>query len=202
AAFAGRPPKGRHATFSRLLFPGVRRTAHSRRETDVKSALPVPGQENIPALLSVAEQQQLSAVYMQRLLEVAQEYGVDGRVALRSVGLTPEMLQRRGARCTVGQRLRVLEYVRNARHIPGLGLLVGVRIMIHDHGIVGYAILSSARLRDAMNIIARYHQLSNPAVRFSYHVEGDDVVIREAPILPFDEYAQVYHLEEMLAAWI
>jgi AraC-like DNA-binding protein len=153
-------------------------------------------------LLNVAEQHQVSAVYMQRLLEVAQEHGIDVRTALQSAGITPAALQRRDAVCTVGQRLKILDYVRNTRRIPGLGLLVGVRIMIPDHGIVGYAMLSSARLKDAMNIVARYHQLSNPAVRFSYHIEGDDVVTRKAPILPFDEYAQVYHLEEMLACWI
>jgi AraC-like DNA-binding protein len=53
-----------------------------------------------------------------------------------------------------------------------------------------------------MGVIARFHQLSNPTVRFSYHVNDDEVVIDEAPIFPFDDVATRYHLEEMLAAWL
>jgi AraC-like DNA-binding protein len=154
-------------------------------------------------ILDIADKHEMSAIYLIRILEVAAETGsFDVDWMLSKVGLTRSELQRIGAQCTVGHRLRLLHAIMAMRDIPGLGLLVGRRIMVPDHGIVGYAILSSANLRSVMDIIARFHQLSNPTVRFSYRVVDDEVVIDEAPIFPFDDVATRYHLEEMLAAWI
>lgn len=155
------------------------------------------------SVLDVADKHRMSAVYIVRLMEAATEAGsFDLDWMLTSIGLSRRDLQGRDARCTVGHRLRLLHALTTTNDVPGLGLLAGRRIMVPDHGIVGYAMLSSATLRSVMDIIARFHQLSNPTVRFSYHVDGSEVVIDEAPIFPFDDVATRYHLEEMLAAWL
>jgi len=155
------------------------------------------------SVLDVADKHRMSAVYIVRLMEAAAEAGsFDLDWMLARIGLSRRDLLERDARCTVGHRLRLLHAITTTNSIPGLGLLAGRRIMVPDHGIVGYAILSSANLRSVMEIIARFHQLSNPTVRFSYQVDDDEVVIDEAPIFPFDDVATRYHLEEMLAAWL
>ncbi|MCZ8132230.1 MAG: AraC family transcriptional regulator [Steroidobacteraceae bacterium] len=155
------------------------------------------------SLLDVADKHRLSAVYIVRLMEAATEAGsFDLDWMLARIGLSRRDLEEKDARCTVGHRLRLLHAITTTNDIPGLGLLAGRRIMVPDHGIVGYAILSSANLRSVMDTIARFHQLSNPTVRFRYHLDGQDVVIDEAPIFPFDDVATRYHLEEMLAAWL
>jgi AraC-like DNA-binding protein len=171
--------------------------APARQARRLLSALPSR------SLLDVADKHRLSAVYIVRLMEAATEAGsFDLDWMLARIGLSRRDLQLKNTRCTVGHRLRLLHAITTTNDIPGLGLLVGRRIMVPDHGIVGYAILSSANLRSVMDIIARFHQLSNPTVRFSYHLDGNDVVIDEAPIFPFDDVATRYHLEEMLAAWL
>lgn len=154
------------------------------------------------SVLEIADRHRMSAIYIHRLMEVAAENGFGAQWMLERMGATRSQFQAKDSQCTVGHRLRLLHAIRETNNIPGLGLLVGRRIMVSDHGIVGYAILSSADLRGVMDIIARYHQLSNPAVRFSYHIADDDVVINEAPIFPFDDFAARYHLEEMLGAWM
>jgi AraC-like DNA-binding protein len=154
-------------------------------------------------ILEIADKHKISAIFVVRLMEVAAESGFFGLDwMLGKTGLTRAKLQQKDAQCTVGHRLRLLHAIRTTNDVPGLGLLVGRRIMVPDHGIVGYAILSSANLRCVMDIIARFHQLSNPTVRFSYQVIDDEVVINEGPIFPFDDFASRYHLEEMLAAWM
>lgn len=153
-------------------------------------------------VLGISDKYRLPAVLIQRMIEVATESGFDPDWLLTKAGGARKEFQSREAQCTVGQRLRLLNAIRQANDIPGLGLLVGRRIMVSDHGIVGYAILSSANLHSVMDIISRFHQLSNPTVRPSYHIDGGDVVISEAPVFPFDDFASKYHLEEMLAAWI
>lgn len=161
--------------------------------------LPLPKQ----SVLDVADKHRMSAIFVVRLMEAAAEaasFDIDWMLA--RIGLSRRDLQQKDAQCTVGHRLRLLHAITTTNDVPGLGLMTGRRIMVPDHGIVGYAILSSANLRSVMDIIARFHQLSNPTVRFSYHIDGSEVVIDEAPIFPFDDVATRYHLEEMLAAWI
>jgi AraC-like DNA-binding protein len=153
-------------------------------------------------VLDIADKQTMPGVYLVRLMEVASEHGYSHDWMLDQIGARGTDFSAKGAFCSVGQRLRLLNAIRNARPIPALGLRVGRRIMLSDHGIVGYAILSSADLGSALEIIARYHTLSNPTVRFSFYTSTDEVTLVEAPIFPFDNHAARYHLEEMLAAWL
>lgn len=154
------------------------------------------------ALATAVNQQTMPIVLLSRLMEVAVSHGF-GYDWMCTVADVPfEELSGQGAACTISQRLRLIDAIDARRPIAGLGLLAGRRIQISDHGIVGYAILSSANLFDALEIISRYHPLSNPAVRFTYHVDGDNLILFEAPIFPFNDVQNRYHLEEMLAAWI
>jgi AraC-like DNA-binding protein len=153
-------------------------------------------------VLHIADKQMMPGVYLVRLMEVASEHGYTHEWMLDQMGARGTDFSAKGAFCSVGQRLRLLNAIRNSRPISALGLRVGRRIMLSDHGIVGYAILSSADLGSALQIIARYHALSNPTVRFSFHASTDEVTLMESPIFPFDDYAARYHLEEMLAAWL
>lgn len=153
-------------------------------------------------VLDIADKQAMPAIYLFRLMEVASERGFSRDWMYAQIGAAPADFQKKGATCTVGHRLRLLNAIRVTKPIPGLGLMVGRRIKVSDHGIVGYAILSSADMGGALEIISRYHHLSNPTVRFNYHIVGEETFLVEAPIFPFNDFATRYHLEEMLAAWI
>ncbi|WP_373085371.1 AraC family transcriptional regulator ligand-binding domain-containing protein [Sneathiella sp.] len=154
------------------------------------------------AVSDLAEKHVIPAVHLFRLMEVARKHGFDTDWMYAKIGAAPADFQKKDATCTVGHRLRLLSAIRETEPIPGLGLMVGRRIKVSDHGIVGYAILSSANMGCALEIVSRYHQLSNPTVRFNYHIIGEETRLTEAPIFPFDDFAARYHLEEMLAAWI
>jgi len=170
-----------------------------RRREQRRVFRPLPSR----SVLDVAEKHWMPAVYIVRMIEAAAEAGsFEPDWMLARIGLNNRDLVEKDARCSVAHRLRLLHAITTTNDIPGLGLLAGRRIMVPDHGIVGYAILSSANLRSVMDVIARFHQLSNPTVRFAHYVDGNDVVIDEAPIFPFDDVATRYHLEEMLAAWL
>jgi AraC-like DNA-binding protein len=144
----------------------------------------------------------MPAILLARLIDAAVEQGFGMAWIEAVIDMPYQDLLRRGATCQISQRLRLLNAIHSSRPIPGLGLLVGRRIQLSDHGIVGYAILSSSTLLDALDIIFRYHTLSNPAVRFRYMRTDDAVVLLETPVFPFEDWQARYHLEEMLAAWL
>jgi len=140
------------------------------------------------------------SIYMKRLLEVAEEYGVNRNDVLDAIGLSAEALDSTGIYYTIEQHVASLRVIEEAASIPGLGLLVGRRISIADLGILGYAMLSSPTLGKAMDIALRFQSLTDPVLHVSHRVEaGDAVVIVEPLVLLGNAYR--YDVEETLAIW-
>jgi len=58
---------------------------------------------------------------------------------------------------------------------PALGLFVGRRLVAHSHGIVGYAALHSATVRQALDLFARFVQLRFSLLAISHEERGHKV---------------------------
>lgn len=65
---------------------------------------------------------------------------------------------------------------------PALGLLVGERLLLNTHGILGYAAMNSGTLRQAVDVFERYIQLRTPMVstRHDVHKQQFRVVFSES----------------------
>lgn len=59
---------------------------------------------------------------------------------------------------------------------PGLGIEVGTRYQIASAGILGFALLSSRTMGDALSVGLRFSQLSSTFHRFTLTVGGDDSI--------------------------
>ncbi len=82
---------------------------------------------------------------------------------------------------------------------PGLGLLAGLLCHPPAMGVLGFALMSSATLRHAMDIALRYTDLSFTAASHSIEENGDQVwVLRDDSMLP--EHLRRFALERDLAA--
>ena len=55
-----------------------------------------------------------------------------------------------------------------------IGLQVGQRLGMTNYGIYGYALISSATLREALLFSIKYHQMATPTVRMSLLDEPDE----------------------------
>ncbi|MCX7057548.1 MAG: AraC family transcriptional regulator [Proteobacteria bacterium] len=137
---------------------------------------------------------------MKRLLEVASEHGVDTSAVLRSINMSQEALESSDIYYTVEQHVASIKLIQEAAAIPGLGLLVGLRISIADLGVMGYAMLSSPTLRKAMDVAIRFQSLTDPVLHVSYRVDGNDVVVVVEPLMLLGQ-AYRYDVEETLAIW-
>ena len=58
---------------------------------------------------------------------------------------------------------------------PALGLLLGERLLVNAHGILGYAAMNSGTLRQALELFERFMPLRTSLVSMSHEIHGDEV---------------------------
>lgn len=70
---------------------------------------------------------------------------------------------------------------------PALGLLVGERLVVNTHGMLGYAAMNSGTLRQALDLFERYIGLRTSLVSVSHRVEGSVVQVQFNEPLPLGD---------------
>jgi len=58
---------------------------------------------------------------------------------------------------------------------PAFGLLVGERMLINSHGMLGYAAMNSATLRDAISLVEQYFQIRTHLTTVHHEAKGSEV---------------------------
>ncbi len=106
--------------------------------------------------------QQRSISSAQLLTLIAQEHGLSLADCLRASGITISMLNDNHAEVSAEQELALVANIirADAGRTPALGLLAGKRYHLSSYGIWGFALLSSATLREAIHLGLRYVDLT------------------------------------------
>jgi AraC-like DNA-binding protein len=115
------------------------------------------------------------------LLERAEGLGLERRVLLREAGLTQEELDDPDGRIHLKKSLTLWRTVLGAIDDPDLGLRLGATIKVQDIGLVGYTMLHSATLGDALRRLTRFSrildedyppriEISGPHAAYSFEV--------------------------------
>jgi AraC-like DNA-binding protein len=60
---------------------------------------------------------------------------------------------------------------------PALGLLVGERLLVNSHGILGYAAMNSSTIRQALEVFERYLQVRTTLLSARHDVQGEHLRI-------------------------
>jgi AraC-like DNA-binding protein len=94
------------------------------------------------------------------LTRLGQERGVPVERLLAGTGLSVEDLRRPGAEVTGAQELSVLRQLQQACPDPALALEAGTRYHLTTYGIWGFALASSPTMRSALDVGARFVDLS------------------------------------------
>ncbi len=100
-----------------------------------------------------------------KLATVLGEQGVATNNLLNGTNISVDELTSNSARIS---RRQVISAYRNAVNLsndPAIGLIAGGRLGLTDHGLYGYALISSATLRSALEFAIKYHQMAAPTVR-------------------------------------
>jgi len=110
--------------------------------------------------------------YVQLLLEILGERGIPAATLLKGVQLDPALLEQPQARLTRLQWGTLVLHAMELTGNQGLGIELGLRMRLTAHGVLGYAYMSSASLRQAQELIQRYSRVRQPAFDFRYVEEG------------------------------
>ena len=120
------------------------------------------------------------------ILETARGRGVDDATCLAGSGLTPQQLADPATEVRAAQELTIIRNViGRLGDQPGLGIETGAQYTFADTGILGYALLSSPTVRDAIDVACRYAALTTTYL----NVAAPEVTNNEA-VIAFDD-AQV-----------
>ncbi len=60
---------------------------------------------------------------------------------------------------------------------PALGLRFGERLNISTHGVLGYALMSSATVSDVLQLLLQYHRMLLPSMRLALIEEHEQVFL-------------------------
>jgi AraC-like DNA-binding protein len=102
--------------------------------------------------------------------------GLQAQALLAGTGLDEQALQDPDVRVSSLQYLLMVNNAVRLGCAPDAGLRVGLRYRASCYGMLGYALMCSASLRQALDTSQRYIRLCNGMFDFSWHEEEDSAV--------------------------
>lgn len=125
------------------------------------------------------------------MVKMGQEKGISQDALLEKTEIDPAAFSDPKALLTYQQVIILTNNMLNLCDEPTLGIELGNAININQFGMLGYAILSCANLRQALNLGLKYHVLIDPAFNFEVSEQADITSIRLTSHIPIDN---IYNL--------
>jgi AraC-like DNA-binding protein len=144
------------------------------------------------------------AIYLTKLVEVLEDRGRPVEPVLAAAGLSTEALPDHDASLTLAQYISGVEEAVSANLIPDLGFLVGEQTTPLEHGVLGYALLSSPTLRDCLQRYVRFQYLQGPLLTISFAESGTTAEMKAIPRRgrwQMSPAAYTYIVQEWLVGW-
>ena len=144
------------------------------------------------------------AIYLLKLAEVMREHGCRAEPVLQAAGLPEKVLQDHDASVPLSQYLAGIEAAVRAYERPDLGFLVGEKTTPLEHGVLGYALLSSPTLRDSLRRYVKFQYLQGPLLTISFAESGSTAEMKAIPRRgrwQMSPAAFRYIVQEWLVGW-
>lgn len=135
------------------------------------------------------------ARYYARLAEVSPELEASLGAAMQRLGLAPQSLSQADAMMSLSTVDRLVVELSRAVDRSDLGFEVGKLLSANSHGFVGFGMLNSATLDEALRFEARYFRLVMPSfsMRYVSHPEFSEMQFR--PRVAMSRASLSFHLE-------
>jgi AraC-like DNA-binding protein len=133
------------------------------------------------------------ALLVQSLVQSMKRKGIPADVSLGTTDIDVSLY-----RVTNQQRIDQLSNMLGARGMDGSWLESSGTASISDYGLLGYAMMSSATLEQAVQIAVKYHKTFGSMFELVFYADGDEAVLRIEHLLPSGRVAQ-YTVEELFA---
>ena len=102
---------------------------------------------------------------------------------MESRGFTPEIslagtdIDLQADRVTYRQRIQQMENMLDLIGMDGHWLESNKETSISDYGLLGYAMMSSATLEQAVQIAVKYHRMAGAMFELAFVIEGDEAIL-------------------------
>jgi AraC-like DNA-binding protein len=113
--------------------------------------------------------------YVRQIADQTGEMGVDIQQWLKHAGLTPAQLSDDQTQLDFEQLRLLILHGMDMTQEPAVGLLIGERLLVNSHGILGMAAMSSGSLRQAMYLVERYIGLRTSMIKYHYEESAKEV---------------------------
>ncbi|MCG9726437.1 AraC family transcriptional regulator [Vibrio brasiliensis] len=133
------------------------------------------------------QRHQLGVMDVALLLNAVESFGVRSDSLVTEAGLAEIDWYSEQSQITYADKLKLFGHVNRQWPGLGLGLLVGEQATLSHFGILGYAILSSRTVQDAINTGFKYLDLNGPVFSVTVEVERDIAAIRLENVLDVGE---------------
>jgi AraC-like DNA-binding protein len=108
--------------------------------------------------------------------EVAATFGV-GAELWEAAGVTRDAVDDPSARLSARQAGSLLHHARELSAEPGFGYELGLRSSLTSHGAMGFGLLTSATLREAIEFGAEYSRVRLPMLQIRLLVDGEQAAV-------------------------
>ncbi|MCU9949335.1 AraC family transcriptional regulator [Pseudomonas sp. PDM13] len=122
--------------------------------------------------------------YAEALLSLAEELGVPRETLFAQARVRPEILQSPNGRLSFIDFNLLASAALVLCNEPALGLVLGQRLNVSTHGILGYAVLSSANLGRALQFAMKYYRVLGLAYELELVEQGEDLQMRAVESFP------------------
>ena len=133
------------------------------------------------------------------VLQRAEELGLDRAELMRSAGLSAAELRDPDARVSMAKVWSVWRAAIHRSGDPAFGVRVGESTSGRHLGLVGYAMLYSSGLREALQHLERYVRIVSDAVRFEFHEDSAGAHLTFEPVPKLDA---LQHPVAARLAWV
>ena len=145
-----------------------------------------PLTRGIPTFMKVADfsRPTVPVGYGRLILDVVALHGVAAEDLLAGADVPRSLLEAPGGRLTAWQAGAMLVGAMELSGEPAIGYEIGLQSSLTSHGIMGYGLLSSSTVRDAIGLGEKYLPVLLPMVSMRHFVDGETGVIEVAETAP------------------
>ncbi len=129
----------------------------------------------------------LPTYYISQIVEELETQSVHSNDWLAKYGLDKDLLSDQNQTISLYDYKSLILDALSLTKQPSLGLLVGKRIGLTAHGMLGYAVIASSCLRETIEIISRYLDTRQPLIRVELSNGHTELAVQLHPCYPLDK---------------
>lgn len=130
------------------------------------------------------EKPTVPVTYARLLLEAAAAHGISSEAVLSAAGIPHTSVNDPNERMSVIDMASVVEQVIGLTGEPGIGYEVALGSSLTSHGLMGFGMMTSSSLREAIHLGTEFLHLRVPVLTAELRVDGDVAVVSVVETVP------------------